>query len=327
LARPPATAVTINGVEAITVNTTGNIGATQIDGVTVNRTTIASTTLNSVTVNGSGSANLAVSLAGAPVGATATPGVFTGSAGADDVVLTIPAGSRLTANLGAGNDTLRLDAAAATMTIAGGDGTDTLVYTGAAAAAAATAGITGFEAVVMGAGVSFDLATSNLTYAVAAGGTYTGLAAGGAVALTGRWYADPRQRCPDGHDRCGHCDRWYGCCHCSDRCDHRCWYVRRGHGHWCGSLGHAWQPPPLRSTCRARRSTPLTLNSSQGVTLAGGGTALTTINASGVAGNVQLWYACHGLVNRCSLTITTGAGNDIINGGALGDSLNGGAGN
>jgi len=41
-------------------------------------------------------------------------------------VLTIPAGSRLTANLGTGNDTLRLDAAAATMTINGGDGTDTL---------------------------------------------------------------------------------------------------------------------------------------------------------------------------------------------------------
>ena len=122
--------VTINGVETITVNTTGNIGATQVDGVTINRTTIASTTLNSVTVNGSGSANLTVSLAGAPLGATATAGVFNGSAGADDVELSIPATARLNATLGTGNDTVRLSSvvAATAMTIKGGEGTDTLVY-------------------------------------------------------------------------------------------------------------------------------------------------------------------------------------------------------
>jgi Ca2+-binding RTX toxin-like protein len=316
--------VTINGVEAITVNTTGNIGATQIDGVTVNRTTIASTTLNSVTVNGSGSANLAVSLAGAPVGATATPGVFTGSAGADDVVLTIPAGSRLTANLGTGNDTLRLDAAAATMTINGGDGTDTLVYSGAAAAAAATAGITGFEAVVMGAGVSFDLATSNLTYAVAAGGTYTGLAAGGTVALRAGGTLTLANAALTGTTDA--VTVTVGTAAATAPTDAT---IAAGTFDVVTVNGVA-RSDTLASTSAAINVSGTTLNtvnlnSSQGVVLAGGGAALTTINASGVAGN----YSTGTLATSTTagLTITTGAGNDIINGGALGDTLNGGAGN
>ena len=315
--------VTINGVEAITVNTTGNIGATQIDGVTINRTTIASTTLNSVTVNGSGSANLAVSLAGAPVGATATPGVFTGSAGADDVVLTIPAGSRLTANLGTGNDTLRLSAAAAAMTVNGGDGTDTLVYSGAAAAAADTANITGFENVVMGAGVSFALATSNLTYAVAAGGTYTGLAAGGTVALTAGGTLTLANAALTGTTDA--VTVTVGTAAATAPTDATI---------AAGTFDVVTVNGVARSDTLAATSATInvsgttlntvTLNSSQGVAFAGGGAALTTINASGVAGNFSSTAA---LSTTAGVSITTGAGNDVINGGALGDTLVGGAGN
>jgi Ca2+-binding RTX toxin-like protein len=315
--------VTINGVEAITVNTTGNIGATQIDGVTINRTTIASTTLNSVTVNGSGSANLAVSLAGAPLGATATPGVFTGSAGADDVVLTIPAGSRLTANLGTGNDTLRLSAAAAAMTVNGGDGTDTLVYSGAAAAAADTANITGFENVVMGAGVSFALATSNLTYAVAAGGTYTGLAAGGTVALTAGGTLTLANAALTGTT-----DAVTVTVGTAAATAPTAATIAAGTFDVVTVTGVA-RSDTLASTSAAisvsgTTLNTVTLNSSQGVALAGGGAALTTINASGVAGNFSSTAATSA---TAGLTITTGAGNDVINGGALGDTLNGGAGN
>jgi len=315
--------VTINGVEAITVNTTGNIGATQIDGVTINRTTIASTTLNSVTVNGSGSANLAVSLAGAPLGATATPGVFTGSAGADDVVLTIPATSRLTANLGTGNDTLRLSAAAAAMTVNGGDGTDTLVYSGAAAAAADTANITGFENVVMGAGVSFALATSNLTYAVAAGGTYTGLAAGGTVALTAGGTLTLANAALTGTTDA--VTVTVGTAAATAPTDAT---IAAGTFDVVTVNGVA-RSDTLASTSAAINVSgatlnTITLNSSQGVALAGGGTALTTINASGVAGNFSSNAA---LSTTAGVSITTGAGNDVINGGALGDTLNGGAGN
>jgi trimeric autotransporter adhesin len=315
--------VTINGVEAITVNTTGNIGATQIDGVTINRTTIASTTLNSVTVNGSGSANLAVSLAGAPVGATATPGVFTGSAGADDVVLTIPAGSRLTANLGTGNDTLRLSAAAAAMTINGGDGTDTLVYSGASAAATATANITGFENVVMGAGVDFAVATSNLTYAVAAGGTYTGLAAGGTVALTAGGTLTLANAALTGTT-----DAVTVTVGTAAATAPTAATIAAGTFDVVTVNGVA-RSDTLASTSAAisvsgTTLNTVTLNSSQGVALAGGGAALTTINASGVAGNFSSTATTSA---TAGLTITTGAGNDVINGGALGDSLNGGAGN
>ena len=318
--------VTINGVEAITVNTTGNIGATQIDGATINRTTIASTTLNSVIVNGTGSTNLEVNLAGAPVGATATPGVFTGSAGADDVVLTIPAGSRLTANLGTGNDTLRLGVVTAAMTINGGEGTDTLVYTGTAAvAAAATAGITAntFERVVITNGASFDLATSNLTYSGVAAGTYTNLAAGGTVALQAGGTLTLANTALTGTTDAvtftvGTATATTVTGATIDAGTHDVVTVT--------GVARADVAATNNAAISVSGTTlnTITLNSSQGVTLTGGGAALTTINASGVAGTFSTTAT---VSPTAAVTITGGAGNDIITGGALGDSLVGGAGN
>jgi len=187
VATTASNSVTVNGVENITVNATGTSGSTAADGVTTTRTTIGSDgLLKSVTIGGTGTAKLNVSMTGAQTGTTGSAATITGSAGADDLQITLPAAaSKLSANMGAGDDMVRLASINAAQTIAGSDGTDTLVYTGTGAAAAtATANLTGFEKVVIAGPGSVALATSDVTYTVAGGSTtYTGLASGGTLNL------------------------------------------------------------------------------------------------------------------------------------------------
>lgn len=314
--------VTFNGIESITVNATGTSGATLADG-TVRNTTIVSDTLTSLTVAGTGTAKLDVTMSGAGVGTTGTTATVTGSAGNDDIFIRTPAAaSKLSVSLGAGDDIVRLANVNAAQAISGGDGTDTLVYSGGNATAAATANITGFERVVMAAGSNFTLATSDLTYAVAAGGTYTGLAAGGTVNLTAGGSLTLANAALTGT---------------TDAVT-----VNVGTATTAAATGatiaagtfdvvtvNALARSDVLPTASAAVSVSGTtlntviLNSAQGVTLSGGGAALTTIDASGVAGDFSSTATTSA---TASLSITGGAGDDTITGGGRNDTLIGGAG-
>jgi hypothetical protein len=316
--------VTVDGIENVTVNATGSVGAILSGGGSF-ETTIASTTLRSVTVVGTGQTGLLANMTGAGTGTTGVTATITGSAGADIFSVRVPAtASKLSADFGAGDDTIDITQADAAQTIAGGAGTDTLIYAGAAAAATATANITGFENVIMNAAVDFALATSSLRYAgVAAAGTYTGLAAGGVVTLD-----DGGSLTLANTALTGTTDAvTFNVGQATDA-------TATGATIAAGTFDVVTVNAIAISTLAATNSATFSvsgatlntvnLNSSQGVVLAVGGAALTTINASGVAGNFSSTAATS---TTAGLTITTGAGNDIINGGALGDTLNGGAGN
>jgi len=174
--------VTINGIETINVVSSGSATGTS---ATANVLTVASDALTTLAVTGATAAKLSANL----VGATATTtGTVTSDDGAHDVNITADAADKLSVSMGAGNDTVRIANIAATHTIAGGDGTDTL-NTSAAITTTTGANITGFETVAISGGVSVALplttnTVATLTIADAQGGTLTGLAAGGTVNLT-----------------------------------------------------------------------------------------------------------------------------------------------
>jgi Ca2+-binding RTX toxin-like protein len=317
--------VTVNGVENITVNASG-VGAILANGTSVGAI-IASDALRSLTVVGTGQTVLEANMAGAGTGTTGVTATIVGSAGADIFSVRVPAAaSKLSADFGAGDDTVDITRADAAQTIAGGAGTDTLIYAGTAAAAAtATANITGFENVIVNTGVSFALATSNVTYTAAAvAATYTGLAAGGTVALEAGGTLTLANTALTGTTDAVTVTVGTAALTAPTPVTIN-----------AGTFDVVTVNGVARSDTSAALSAAISvsgttlntvnLNSSQGVVLAGGGTALTTINASGVAGNFSVGTLATS--TTAGLTITTGAGNDVITGGALGDSLNGGAGN
>lgn len=316
--------VTVNGIEKVNVVATGNSGNTNADGSIYN-TTVVSDAVRELTISGTGSSKLAVNMTGAQTGTTGAAATVTGSAGADDLTLSTPAAaSKVSASLGAGDDVLRLSGVNAAQTISGGDGTDTLVYTGTTAVAAtATAGLTSFEKVVLSGPASFALATSDLTYTVAASGTYTGLAAGGSVALQAGGTLTLANTALTG---------------AADAVT--------------VTVGRSTSTAPVNATIAAGEFDVVTVNalaradvlsttsatytvtgttlnkvtlvSSQGAVLAGGGVALATIDASAVKGAFSNTATTSA---TASLSITGGDGNDNITGGAKGDVLVGGAGN
>ena len=173
--------LTLNGVETLNV-----VSAGSATGGSSSTLTVASDTLTTLNVTGSATAKLAANL----VGATATvTGTVTSDSGAHDVNVTgTVAADKVSISMGAGNDTVRIAAIGATHTIAGGDGTDTLVSS-ASITTTTGANISGFEAVEISGGASVALPTagntvSTLTIRDAAGGTLTGLASAGTVNLT-----------------------------------------------------------------------------------------------------------------------------------------------
>jgi len=173
--------VTANGIETVNVVSTGSAS-----GSTTATFTVTSDALTALAVTGSAAAKIAANL----VGATATTtGTVTSDDGAHDIAITADATDKLSINLGAGNDQLRVANISATHTIAGGDGTDTLRYSGAdAVALAGTANVTGFESVTLSnaAPASFAMTgagVTTLTYTEAGAGTFGGLSTGGTVNL------------------------------------------------------------------------------------------------------------------------------------------------
>jgi len=317
------TTITVDGIENVTINATG--AAT---GGTSSTLTLASNSLRAVTLTGDATDKVAVSLAGATASSAGTiAGTVTGSAGADDIAITAGASGLLSSDLGAGDDTLRLTAIASGYTIAGGAGTDTLIYTGTAAVTtAASANITGFEKVSLpSSSPSFALSgVSEVTYGIAGAGTLTGLASGGKVNLQAGGtltLANSAWTTPTNDSIT----------------------IVSGQGGTTGSSA-------LSTTITADKVETITVNvnngttvattlsntvsvtsdavksivltSAIGATLSGSGAALTSIDASGVTGA----FSSSITGATAGVAVTGGQGNDTLTGGAGADSLTGGSG-
>jgi len=175
--------ITANGFETINVASSGS--ASGGSSSSVNGTTIASTSLSTLNVTGTAAAKLVANLAGASASVT---GTVTSDDSAHDLDITGRLlTDKLSVTMAGGNDTLRVDTVAATHTISGGDGTDTLRYSGTAAVAlAATANVTGIETVTLTGPASFAMTGAGVTavnYTTAATGTFGGLSTGGTIGL------------------------------------------------------------------------------------------------------------------------------------------------
>lgn len=161
-----AMTITSNGIENVTINSTG-----AASGSTARQVTLADTSLQKLTINASAALTATATLSGATsaakngevdasastanVALTLTAGAnnstsVTGGSGNDTIALT-PGSGNYSVVGGAGNDTIRVDGSTLTdkTIIAGGDGTDTLQLTAAAniTSAANGVGISGIETV------------------------------------------------------------------------------------------------------------------------------------------------------------------------------------
>ncbi len=310
--------VTANGIETINVVSSGSA-----TGGTSSTLTVASNALATLVVSGAASAKIAANLVGAT--ATAT-GTVTSDANAHDIAITADATDVLSVSLGAGNDTLRIGTIGATHTIAGSDGTDTLV-TSAAITTTTGANISGFEAVEISGGVSVALPSTNavatLTIRDAAGGTLTGLATGGTVNLTTGGNATVSN------------SAWT-----TPTTD--ALTVNVGSATATGALTASVVTAtgidnltinnlalPGDTTARdvgvsSSTVASLTVNGNQANTIRSTSTtALRDVNASAVLGNVTF----AGTVSASGASITGGIGNDSLTGGTGADVISGGTGN
>ena len=312
--------LTIDGVETFNVATSGSN-----TGTSTNVLTLSGTTLNSVNVTGAATARLSAAL-----NATATSaGVVTSDAGAHDVTFTVPAGAASNVAMGDGNDTVRIASISALQSIDGGAGTDRLVSS-VAVSTVTGANVKGFESVQISGGVTVALPTatntvSTLTIADAAGGTLTGFAAGGTVNLT-----------TGGNATVTNATGWTGTADAIT--------VNVGAASGTGSTG------ALTSLVSADLVETATLNNLQigsdlsarsiGVssttlksvvatggsaplTITGGATTLTSVDASAVTGAVTF----PSTISASGAALIGGAGNDVITGAAGADTLTGNAGN
>ncbi len=310
--------VTANGIETVNVASSGSAS-----GSTTSTLTVASDTLTTLAVTGASAAKIAANL----VGATATTtGTVTSDDGAHDVAITADATDKLSVSMGAGNDTVRIANIAATHTIAGGDGTDTL-NTSASITTTTGANISGFEAVAISGGVSVALPlTANpvatLTIADAAGGTLTGLAAGGTVNLT-----------TGGNATVSNTTGWAGTADALT--------VNVGAATTSGALtatvvtATGIETATINNLALANNANArsvgvsganlksMVVTGNAATTITGGGVALTSVDASGVNGAVTF----SATTAAAGFSLTTGAGADALTGSTGADTLNGGAGN
>ena len=341
--------VTVDGIETINLVAAGTTSgsATLETQVTVG---VASTSLTTLNVTGT-TATLAANLVGATAAVT---GTVTSDAGAHNVAITADATDKLSVSMNAGNDWVGISTIAATHTLAGGEGTDTL-DTSAAISLVTGANITGFEGVTIKGGVTVALPTgatgntvSSLFINGATGGTLTGFAAGGTVNLL-----------QGGGATVTNTTGWTGT---TDAIT-----VNVGATSGTGSTGSLTATtvsaalidvatinnlqagsdvaPRSMGFSSAANLTTLTVNSAglAPITITGGGVLLKTINAAGVNGTTAFvasatntlpaGFTMTGGATGSALTgftgadsLTGGAGNDTLTGGLGQDTLTGGAG-
>ena len=170
--------VTNNGIENFNVAL-----STGASGSSTTTVTVASDQLESVVLTGSVAAYLVADLTGSDL--PSQVGVFNASAASGGIAATVTAGSsgKLSVTGGTGNDTVTVTmdttANTANTTLAGGDGTDTLVATGGTYNSTYTtqagANVTGFE--VAGGSVDQRVYTNNTFTSSKGAGSFTKMAA------------------------------------------------------------------------------------------------------------------------------------------------------
>ncbi len=310
--------LTMNGVETFNVATSGSASGSATTAVT-----LKSDALTNLNVSGAAAAKVVAELVGAT---TLTKGVVTSDGGSHDIQVTADATDLLDVNLNAGNDTLRIGTIGATHTLAGGEGTDTLV-TATSISATTGANISGFEAVATSGARTVVLdatknTVSSLTVTDASAVSLAGLADAGTVnfAVTG---ASATVTNATG---------WTGAANALT--------VNAGSATTTGAFDSTVTANGIESITvkslatgldtSARTYTvsgdalkTLVVSSAGAATIAGGSTTLTKVDASGVAGNLTV------TATRATAgsEVIGGAGNDALTGGAGADTLTGGAGN
>ena len=315
--------LTANGFETINVNAVGATGSSALS----TALTIADDSLQTLAITGAGATAVIATLSGA---GGSVVGTVTGGDGAETLTVTPGTSALLSISTGAGNDRVNLTAIAATHTINGGDGTDTL-STSASITTTTGANISNFETVRVSGGATVALPSTNtvstFTVAGGAGGTLTNLAASGTVNLT-----------EGGAATVTNTAGWTGT---TDAIT-----VNVGATTSTGSTGSL-----TASNVTATLIETATINNLQastdistrtmGVTatslktmnvvssgaapivIAGGGTGLTTIDASAVNGAVSTTAT----TATAGFKLTTGAGADTLTGLTGADTLIGGSGN
>ena len=318
--------VIVNGIETINL-----VAAGTASGSATTNTTVTSDALTTLNITGVGAA---VS-AGLP-GATATvTGTVTSDAGAHDVTITgVVAADKLSVSMNAGNDTVRISTIAATHTINGGDGTDTLVAD-TAISATTGANISGIEAVSTGVAGTVALPTGNLINAV----TFTGTGSTVSTVLSGATVSQAATG--------------------TNTVSNTAWTTGTADsltvnvgatGTAAGSTGIITQNLTangietatinnlqLGSDTSARtvgvtgaNLATLTVNSAGTapitISSTAGGVLLKTINAAGVGGTTAFTASATNTL-PAGFSLTTGTGGDIVGGFTGNDTLDGGAGN
>jgi len=327
--------VTVDGMETVNVVAAGVSGTADniVAGAVTNgnAATVTSNTMTKLAVTGEGGVRLAANL----VGATATvTGTVTSAGGADDISVTADATDKMSVDMGAGADTVRLATVAATWTVSGGNGSDTLVMsTGATSVTGAN--LADFEAVRITNASAVTLNTAKNTVSAvtfdATGASFTGLASGGTANLTTGGSATVANAA------------WAAATATSDSLT-----VNIGNNSLSGAtttvltadgmesatvnlLAAATDSTSLRTVGLTASTTALnTLKTlvvngagAQPVTVTNGGAALTSVTVN-AAGNVT----ATGLTGATAgYAVTSGAGNDILTSGAGNDTLTAGAGN
>ena len=312
-------ALTYNGIETFNVATAG-----VASGSSTTNVTLASNNLKNVAVTGATAANLAINLAGSGASAT-TPHTLTSDAGAHDIDLTVATNANV--NLGAGDDVLRMSAISASQTITGGDGNDTLVYSGAGTAT--TTNVTGFETIrITAAGGNSGVAPANtVTFTAETTGTAgsSGLVSGGTVNLelggtvtlsNTAWSGSADSATVNVGTSAAASNGLNSTVNLTGL---ESLTVNNNYS----ATGTAARTVTVDDAAAAALRT-ISVNSSKSLTLVvTDTTALTTVDASGVAGTFTL-AANAGAV--AGYSVTAGAGGSTIAGGAGADSLTGGAG-
>jgi Ca2+-binding RTX toxin-like protein len=325
------TSVTLNGVETINVATSGSMSGKAdsiVAGAVVAGTavTIASDTLKTLSVTGDSGARIVADL----VGATATvQGTITSGAAGDDISFNAVGTDLVSVDMGAGNDTVRLQTAPGLLTgstttgaqtIVGGEGTDTLV-TGVAISKLTNTGISGFETlqVTNNSTVVLDAAKNDISRLVVdgTGATVTGVEAGATIDLTTAGSVT------------------------LDKTTTGAISVNVGNSSLAGvqtssvtaagvtsatinSLAIATDSTSARSVGVAGAAlTEMTVTGSQPTTITGGGAALAKIDASGITKDVTF----SATLKATGAELIGGAGNDTATGSAGADTITGGAGN
>jgi len=330
--------VTMNGIETFNVVASGSAS-----GSATKSTTLASNALHTVAITGDAASSITVDLSGA----TATQvGTITGNDQVNRVTMTgSHAADKISVALGAGDDSLTISSISKLNTLDGGDGTDTFSST-VAVSAANGANIKGFEKVSVGA-VAVDLPTAGNTIDAVTftgdGGSVAGVAAGATVTQKA-----------GGSNTVSNAKGWTGS---SDSIT-----VNVGSAAASGALTQSLTATGIEtatitnteiSTSNSARTLGVTgANLSKAtvtsagtgtITFVGGGTKMTELDMSGVAGATVFTAATTNTASagftfkagaKASTlsgltgadTLVGGAGADTITGGVGKDTLTGGAG-